>query len=103
MRPTMRGCVPFHSRQGPRRRRHTPLSYCASLVSNPLCEIMPVSIDIVRPTNLQPMKKVYAGLPNVKVEPLHFAPEDISGDRLLAMMKVDENSRRFPPLNMKHI
>ena len=41
------------------------------------------------------MKKVYAGLPNVKVEPLHFAPEDISGGRLLAMMKVDENTRQF--------
>ncbi len=39
------------------------------------------------------MKKVYAGLPNVKVEPLLFSPEDISGERLLSMMKVDENAR----------
>ena len=39
------------------------------------------------------MRKVYAGLSGVRVEPLHFAPEDISGDRLLAMMKVDESNR----------
>lgn len=40
------------------------------------------------------MTKVYAALPDVTVKPLHFAPEDISGERLLAMMKVDENSRK---------
>ena len=39
------------------------------------------------------MRKVYAGLPAVRVEPLHFSPEDISGERLLAMMKVEENGR----------
>ena len=39
------------------------------------------------------MKRVYAPLPSVHVEPLHFSTEDISGERLLAMMKVDENSR----------
>ncbi|KAF7791007.1 hypothetical protein EIP86_001966 [Pleurotus ostreatoroseus] len=39
------------------------------------------------------MRKVYAGLPNVRVEPLLFSPEDISGERLLAMMKVDENAQ----------
>jgi hypothetical protein len=38
------------------------------------------------------MRQVYASLPNVKVAPLHFAPEDISGDRLLAMMKVGSDS-----------
>lgn len=47
-----------------------------------------------RPSNLRAMTKVYANLPNVKVLPLHFAPEDISGERLLAMMKVDENTRK---------
>ena len=51
------------------------------------------------------MKKVYSGLPKVRVEPLHFAPEDISGDRLLAMMKVEESGRQsthhsyFAPLD----
>jgi hypothetical protein len=40
------------------------------------------------------MKQVYARLPNVTVAPLYFAPEDISGDRLLAMMKVDVGSRK---------
>ena len=42
------------------------------------------------------MRKVYAGLPAVKVEPLLFAPGDISGERLLSMMKVDENARMLP-------
>jgi hypothetical protein len=41
------------------------------------------------------MRQVYAGLPNVRVAPLHFAPEDISGERLLAMMKVDTDSRKY--------
>ena len=44
------------------------------------------------------MKRVYAGLPGVNVEPLHFSAEDISGERLLAMMKVDENTRKFPSI-----
>jgi hypothetical protein len=37
---------------------------------------------------------VYSQFSNVTVAPLHFAPEDISGDRLLAMMKVDVDSRK---------
>ena len=41
------------------------------------------------------MKRVYAVLANVKVEPLLFAPGDISGERLLSMMKVDDNTRMF--------
>lgn len=41
------------------------------------------------------MKAVYANLPGVRVEALRFAPRDISGERLLAMMKVDENNREF--------
>lgn len=40
------------------------------------------------------MRRVYAGLPNVKVDPLLFAPQDISGERLLSMMKVDDNARK---------
>jgi hypothetical protein len=39
------------------------------------------------------MRRVYEGLPTVRVEPLHFASGDISGERLLSMMKVDENAR----------
>jgi hypothetical protein len=46
-----------------------------------------------RPNNLRSMRAVYQGLPGVLVEPLHFAPGDISGERLLSMMKVDENTR----------
>lgn len=41
------------------------------------------------------MRRVYAGLPSVQVEPLLFSHEDISGERLLAMMKVDEDTREF--------
>lgn len=48
---------------------------------------------VYRPNNLRAMRTVYQGLPGVQVEPLHFAPQDISGERLLAMMKVDENTR----------
>lgn len=35
------------------------------------------------------MQEVYAELPNVSVEPLHFASSDISAERLLSMMKVN--------------
>ena len=49
---------------------------------------------MVRPNALRNMRDVYAGLPEVRVEPLHFAPEDISGERLLAMMKVEQEQRR---------
>ena len=39
------------------------------------------------------MTKVYSGLPHVKVRPLLFSPYDLSGERLLSMMKVDEDDR----------
>jgi hypothetical protein len=39
------------------------------------------------------MKSVYKALSHVRVEALRFSPEDISGDRLLAMMKVDDGGR----------
>jgi hypothetical protein len=50
-------------------------------------------IRTFRPNNLRSMRMVYAGLPGVCVEPLHFASRDISGERLLSMMKVDESTR----------
>jgi hypothetical protein len=49
-----------------------------------------------RPNNLRSMRMVYAGLPGVRVEPLHFSSRDISGERLLSMMKVDESTRSYP-------
>jgi hypothetical protein len=52
------------------------------------------SLRISRPSNIEPMRQVYAGLPQVTVKPLHFSPDDISGARLLAMMKVDEHARK---------
>jgi hypothetical protein len=39
------------------------------------------------------MRRLYAPLTSVTVAPLHFAPEDINGERLLSMMKVDVDSR----------
>jgi hypothetical protein len=38
---------------------------------------------------------MYAGLPGVRVEPLHFASWNISGERLLSMMKVDETASMY--------
>lgn len=61
----------------------------------------PQVVVLVLPGDLVKMQRVYAGLPGVEVKPLHFAPEDISGDRLLAMMKVDEGSQM--PLYMESI
>lgn len=39
------------------------------------------------------MRRVYSALPNVSVVPLRFASEDMNAGRLLAMMKVDTDSR----------
>jgi hypothetical protein len=50
-----------------------------------------------RPNELSHMRAIYGGLPGVKVKPLHFAPNDISGDRLLAMMKVGDGARAYMP------
>jgi hypothetical protein len=50
-------------------------------------------ILVNRPNNLNAMREVYSQLPNVTVAPLHFASDDISGERLLSMMKVDTDQR----------
>lgn len=42
-----------------------------------------------RPSNLETMKRVYAGLPGVQVKAMHFTSADISAQRLLSIMKVD--------------
>ncbi|KAI0314555.1 hypothetical protein OF83DRAFT_1136202 [Amylostereum chailletii] len=60
----------------------------------------PVKV-FVMPNNLTAMSKVYSGLPGVTVHPLHFGPQDIGGERLLAMMKVEENGHM--PLYMESI
>lgn len=39
------------------------------------------------------MRQVYAGLPGVTVEPLHFASGDINGSRLLSMMKLADGQQ----------
>lgn len=48
------------------------------------------------------MRAVYADLPGVKVEPLRFTSADISGERLLAMMKVDDSESKLfnPPTDL---
>ncbi|GJE88158.1 hypothetical protein PsYK624_042410 [Phanerochaete sordida] len=61
----------------------------------------PTVTVLVLPTNVQAMRRVYGGLPSVRVEPLHFSAEDISGERLLAMMKVDGDTQM--PLYMEAI
>ena len=48
------------------------------------------------PKNLTRMRDIYSKLPEVKVEPLYFASEDLNSERLLAMMKVDQDARMFP-------
>ncbi|GJE88165.1 hypothetical protein PsYK624_042480 [Phanerochaete sordida] len=63
--------------------------------------VAPTVTVLVLPSNLRAMKKVYAKLPAVHVEPLHFSPEDISGERLLAMMKVEESGQM--PLYMEAV
>lgn len=42
---------------------------------------------------MEEMTEVYAHLSHVEVKPLHFSAKDLSGERLLAMMKVDDNER----------
>lgn len=74
--------------------RRLSLSWSCQPVHSPAAITIFNTTSLHRPTNLVAMTKVYAALPDVTVKPLHFAPEDISGERLLAMMKVDENSRK---------
>ena len=66
-----------------------------------LCVLSAVSVSFAvlftanrSPNHVKTMQQVYASLPNVKVEPLHFSAKDISGERLLAMMNVDDNGRK---------
>jgi hypothetical protein len=49
------------------------------------------------------MRRVYAGLPNVRVVPLHFSPQDLTEERLLTMFKVDENTRAYALLHIAHL
>ncbi|GJE88159.1 hypothetical protein PsYK624_042420 [Phanerochaete sordida] len=77
-------------------------AYLASVESSRGGEVVPPDVTVlVLPANLQAMKQVYAGLPSVKVEPLRFSADDISGERLLAMMKVDDSNQM--PLYMEAI
>ncbi|EKM56166.1 uncharacterized protein PHACADRAFT_145298 [Phanerochaete carnosa HHB-10118-sp] len=63
--------------------------------------VAPTVTVLVLPSNIRAMRRVYAKLPAVRVEPLHFSPEDISGERLLAMMRVEENGQM--PLYMEAV
>jgi hypothetical protein len=49
------------------------------------------------------MRRVYAGLPNVRVVPLHFSPQDLTEERLLTMFKADENTRAYALLHIVHL
>jgi hypothetical protein len=50
---------------------------------------------IFSPNTLDIMRGVYSRLPEVEVMPLHFASEDLSGGRILAMMKVEQEQSKF--------
>ncbi|KZV75963.1 hypothetical protein PENSPDRAFT_680683 [Peniophora sp. CONT] len=52
----------------------------------------PVKV-LVLPNSITNMRRVYAGLPGVTVESLHFAPGDINGSRLLSMMKLADGQQ----------
>ncbi|EIN14673.1 hypothetical protein PUNSTDRAFT_130298 [Punctularia strigosozonata HHB-11173 SS5] len=69
-------------------------AYLASLSRTRGGNATPPKVTVlVLPTAIRTMRAVYAGLAAVDVQPLHFAPEDISGERLLAMMRVDTEQR----------
>ncbi|KAF8518615.1 hypothetical protein JB92DRAFT_3112943 [Gautieria morchelliformis] len=61
----------------------------------------PKVVVLVLPNSLDIMRGVYSTLPEVEVMPLHFAPEDLSGGRILAMMKVEQGQSM--PLYMECI
>ncbi|EKM56169.1 uncharacterized protein PHACADRAFT_209653 [Phanerochaete carnosa HHB-10118-sp] len=77
-------------------------AYLATLDNERGGDVTPPTVTVlVLPANIQAMRRVYAGLPSVHVKPLHFSAADISGERLLAMMKVEENTQM--PLYMEAI
>jgi hypothetical protein len=70
------------------RRLKSPFLFCKSHDVESGCQP-----NLKSPNNIRAMRAVYAGLPSVRVEALRFAPKNISGERLLSMMKVDESAR----------
>lgn len=77
-------------------------AYLSSLHASRGSGAKPPEITVlVLSSSLRSMTRVYQGLPKVNVCPLHFAAEDISGERLLAMMKVDDATQM--PLYMEAI
>ncbi|GJE88802.1 hypothetical protein PsYK624_048890 [Phanerochaete sordida] len=77
-------------------------AYLASLDADRGGHAKPPSVTVlVLPSNLETMKRAYAALPNVEVKPLFFGPRDISGERLLSIMRVDKHSQ--PPIYMENI
>jgi hypothetical protein len=48
------------------------------------------------------MRRVYAELRDVRVAPLNFSPQDITGARLIAMLRMGENARAYALWHMAH-
>ncbi|KAF7791008.1 hypothetical protein EIP86_001967 [Pleurotus ostreatoroseus] len=86
--------------QGSGKSHSTSVLLESCLINDGRIGTLPAPLSAIVPTYLKAMRRVYAELP-VRVEPLLFSPEDISGERLLAMMKVDENAQM--PLYMESI
>jgi hypothetical protein len=94
-RAAMRGSLRIISRSRSARDCYPSKSHCARHVCPNDTAFLSISTDDRRPSNVSHMRRIYSVLPNVVVSPLYFAPEDINADRLLAMMKVDADSRKM--------
>ncbi|KAF8651072.1 hypothetical protein AX16_004934 [Volvariella volvacea WC 439] len=92
----------FDTAAGGNRVRPCEAAYLSTLDHQLGGSVRPPKVTVlVLPKTVKAMKEVYASLPSVEVKPLHFAMPDISGERLLSMMKVDEGSN--VPLYMELI
>ncbi|KAF8651035.1 hypothetical protein AX16_004898 [Volvariella volvacea WC 439] len=92
----------FDSAAGGNRVRPCEAAYLSTLDPELGEEARPPKVTVlVLPKTMKVMQEVYASLPNVEVKPLHFALADISGERLLSMMKVDDGNNM--PLYMELI
>jgi hypothetical protein len=90
---TVRSGVSRRSRLNPRGVSDSPKSDRTGAVGILILPSLFALTSLHRPNQVPSMRRLYAPLTSVTVAPLHFAPEDINGERLLSMMKVDVDSR----------
>ncbi|KIJ54327.1 hypothetical protein M422DRAFT_241577 [Sphaerobolus stellatus SS14] len=91
----------FDSAAGTREPMPCEAAYIAS-INNDLggLAIPPKVTVLVLPSSLEMMRKTYAKFPNVTVNSLRFTSEDLTAERLLSLMKVDNGNM---PLYMESI